>query len=84
MSPDPTDEENRIEEVLASRPTLPLSPEAARKGGREDGYLSTKGTPIDPEDAMIAGVALANGMPVVTANPDHFERVDGLDVVSYR
>lgn len=83
-SSDSIGEEERIEEVLGSRPTLPLSPEAARKGGREDGDLAKEGSPIDPEDAMIAGIALAHGMPVVTANADHFERVEGLNVLRYR
>lgn len=84
QSPDSIDEEDRIEEVLGSRPTLPLSPEAARKGGRHDGGLAKDGIPIDPEDAMIAGIALAHGMQLVTANADHFERVEGLDVLRYR
>ena len=30
---------------------------------------------------MIAAVALANGLPVFTCNPDDFSGIDGLEVV---
>lgn len=36
-----------------------------------------------PEDAMIAGIALAHGTPVVTGNREHFERIEGLEVRGY-
>jgi len=29
---------------------------------------------------LIAAIALAHGLPLVTANPDDFRRVDGLEV----
>ena len=32
-------------------------------------------------DAMIAAVALANGLPLYTCNPGDFEGIDGLTVV---
>lgn len=33
-------------------------------------------------DAMIAAIALANGLPVYTCNPDDFSGIDGLRVVA--
>jgi tRNA(fMet)-specific endonuclease VapC len=33
-------------------------------------------------DAMIAAVALANGLPLYTCNPDDFSAIDGLTVVA--
>jgi len=33
-------------------------------------------------DAMIAAVALANGLPLYTCNPDDFTGIDGLVVVA--
>lgn len=33
-------------------------------------------------DAMIAAIAIANGLPVYTCNPDDFAGIDGLDVVA--
>ena len=32
-------------------------------------------------DAMIAAIALANGLPLYTCNPDDFAGIDGLVVV---
>jgi tRNA(fMet)-specific endonuclease VapC len=33
-------------------------------------------------DAMIAAIALANGLPVYTCNPDDFSGIDGLQVIA--
>ena len=33
-------------------------------------------------DRLVAATAIANGWRVGTANPRHFERIDGLEVVS--
>lgn len=33
-------------------------------------------------DAMIAAVAIANGLPIFTCNPDDFQGIDGLTVVA--
>lgn len=79
----PAEERERVEDVVSSRPILPLQGTGARRGGREDGRLEAQGEPIDPEDAMIAGVALAHGMPAVTGNQDHFGRIEGLEVHGY-
>jgi tRNA(fMet)-specific endonuclease VapC len=32
-------------------------------------------------DAMIAAIALSNGLPLYTCNPDDFTGIDGLEVV---
>jgi predicted nucleic acid-binding protein len=45
-----------------------------RQGGRESGARS--------HDALIAATALANDLPVYTANPHDFEEIDGLQVVA--
>lgn len=33
-------------------------------------------------DAMIAAIAVANGLPLFTCNPDDFQGIDGLEVVA--
>ncbi len=40
--------------------------------------LATRGTPIGPNDLMIAAIALANGLALVTHNTIEFSRVIGL------
>lgn len=42
--------------------------------------LARVGTPIGPNDVLIAAIALANGLTLVTHNVREFERVDGLAI----
>ncbi len=46
-------------------------------------YLQANGMLIGSNDLWIAATALANSMPVVTANEKHYRRVPGLEVVPY-
>lgn len=46
--------------------------------------LRRRGELIGEVDTLIAGIALANGMGVVTCNTDHFRRVTGLHVKDWR
>lgn len=41
-------------------------------------HLANLGTPIGPNDLMIAAIALANGLTLVTHNTAEFSRVPGL------
>nr|WP_315209606.1 type II toxin-antitoxin system VapC family toxin [uncultured Albidiferax sp.] len=45
--------------------------------------LEVAGTPIGPCDQLIAGIALANDMVLVTRNTREFERVPGLRVENW-
>lgn len=38
---------------------------------------------IDPEDAMIAGIALINDESVLTKNVEHFSRIRDLKIETY-
>jgi tRNA(fMet)-specific endonuclease VapC len=42
--------------------------------------LREKGQLIDDIDILIAGVALANNLVLVTHNEDHFKRIKGLEI----
>lgn len=79
----PDAERERMRLVLTARPVLPLDEAAARSAGTIDGALARRGTPIDPEDAMIAGTALARAEPLVTRNIRHFGRIPGLRLETY-
>ena len=46
--------------------------------GRIRAQLEQAGTPIGPNDMMIAAIALAHGLTLVTHNTREFERVAGL------
>ncbi len=70
--------EAEINRFLASLPQLevfPLDAVAAELAGRIYGDLERLGQPIGRADPMIAGIALARGLVLVTGNQNHYERI---------
>ena len=61
-------------------PSLSFDAEDARAAGEIKAVLKRKGTPIGPNDILIAGQARARGLTVVTRNVGEFRRVEGLQV----
>lgn len=62
-------------EFLAPLATLPFDDRAAQHYGLIRANLERAGTPIGPNDLMIAAIALAHDLIVVTHNSREFERV---------
>jgi tRNA(fMet)-specific endonuclease VapC len=58
--------------------SLPFDDVAAEIYGRVRADLAARGTPIGPNDLMIAAIALANHCTLVTHNTAEFSRVAGL------
>ncbi|MGO4832847.1 type II toxin-antitoxin system VapC family toxin [Rhizobiaceae sp. 2RAB30] len=50
----------------------------ARAAGEIRAELARRGRPIGPYDVLIAGQALARGLPLVTNNTAEYERIAGL------
>lgn len=59
---------------------ISLHIESAQKAGRVRAHLRKLGTPIGEYELLIAGIALANKLTVVTHNTSEFSRVPGLQV----
>ena len=57
---------------------LDLDREDARAAGEIRADMKRQGTPIGPYDVLIAGQALARGLPLVTNNTAEFGRIAGL------
>jgi len=72
-----------INDLFGKLPVLPLTTEDAQKGGIILKKLREQGQDIDPQDAMIAGIALRRNEPLVTRNRKHFEKIPGLHVITY-
>jgi tRNA(fMet)-specific endonuclease VapC len=53
---------------------------AAEAYGRIRSHLQTLGRPIGPNDLLIAAIACANGVTLVTHNTREFARVPGLQL----
>jgi predicted nucleic acid-binding protein len=62
---------------------LPLSMRAAVLAAEVYSDLRKKGKPIGHTDSLIAGIALANNVQLVTNNTEHFKRVPGLELVNW-
>jgi len=58
--------------------SIPFDDRAAEQYGRIRAHLAGQGTLIGPNDLMIAAIALANGLTLVTHNTAEFSRVPGL------
>lgn len=60
--------------------SLPLDDQAALLAGQIRFQLAASGTPIGPHDVLIAAIALANNLTLVTHNTQEFARVVGLSL----
>ena len=71
------------QQFLSQFISLPFDDHAAELYGRIRATLATQGTPIGPNDLMIAAIALANDATLVTRNVREFERVGGLTLENW-
>ena len=63
--------------------SFPFDDHAADEYGRLRAQLARQGTPIGPNDLMIASIALAHRATLVTHNTREFSRVPSLPVVDW-
>jgi tRNA(fMet)-specific endonuclease VapC len=73
-----------VQQAEADFDPLPFDAAAARIFGGVAASLRRTGrkTAARAYDAMIAAIAIANGLPLYTCNPSDFEDIDGLIVVA--
>ena len=70
----------RVDAILDAIEVLPLDAPADRHYAETRATLEARGTPIGPNDLLIAAHALAQAAVLVTANGSEFARVPGLIV----
>lgn len=68
---------------LSNIAVLPFDDKAALEYGDIRAGLERKGTPIGPNDLLIAAHARALGLTIVTNNTKEFERVPGLTMENW-
>lgn len=73
----------QVDELLDVLEILPFDLPADRAYARLRWQLEQAGTPIGPNDMLIASHALASECVLVTGNLDEFSRVDGLRVENW-
>jgi tRNA(fMet)-specific endonuclease VapC len=71
---------SRLTTFFAPYESFPFDDAAAAEYGRIRGMLAQAGTPIGPNDLMIAAIARGRGLTLVTHNVREFSRVPGLSV----
>ena len=69
-----------VERLLERLDVLPFDRKSSERAGEELAALAAKGRAVEFRDAMIAAVAISNGLHLVTRNADHFSRFKGLEV----
>lgn len=75
--------QNNLEAVLAALAELRLESPADRHYATLRNHLQRRGTPIGPNDMLIAAHALALDLTLVTGNIGEFSRVPGLRVENW-
>ena len=70
--------------LLAQFPSVPFDDAAADAYGRIRADLERRGLPIDANDLLIAAIAVANGLTLVTHNHSDFSRIPGLNLEDWQ
>ena len=74
----------RVEQLRQQFVSLPFDDSAAQEYGKVRAHLASLGTPIGPNDLLIAAIALANGLTLATNNIAEFSRVPGLPIEDWQ
>jgi tRNA(fMet)-specific endonuclease VapC len=72
----------RTRALVESIPILPVDREAAAQAASVRQSLASIGRQIGMADSLIAGVALANNLPLFTRNRKHFQQIGGLILIA--
>ena len=78
----PQRNERRLRAFLASVEVVPLDETICRIFAQERGRLRAAGNLISDFDLLIGATALRHGLTLLTNNRRHFERVQGLNILS--
>ena len=83
-SANPSKNHAQLLSFFAPLPSLPFDDLASEVYGRIRAQLEAQGTPIGPNDLMIAATAVSSGLILVTHNTAEFARVPGLQIEDWQ
>ena len=69
-----------LDALFADLISLPFDDDAAKAYGEIRAILARLGTPIGPNDLLIASIALVHAAELITHNTKEFSRVPGLRI----
>ena len=78
-----SEEREKVLSILRSLPHLSLDAASASKAGIIYAQRVKERTKIDPEDAMLAGIAIQNNEPLLTRNRKDFIGIPELKLETY-
>ena len=70
----------RLSKFIDQITSFPFDDHAARIYGKIRSKLETVGTPIGPNDLIIAAIVLSNKLTLVTNNTKEFRRIEGIEL----
>ena len=73
----------KVRAIEGAFEVLPLGPECVESFGLLKANLEQKGTPLDDFDLMLAAVALAHNLTLVSNNLKHLKRIEGLSLANW-
>jgi tRNA(fMet)-specific endonuclease VapC len=73
----------KFEEFVGLSKVIPLTLRTVKISATIQADLRKKGTEIGHTDTLIAGIAIANGLQLITNNTGHFKRIKGLDIENW-
>jgi tRNA(fMet)-specific endonuclease VapC len=73
---------DRIEDFIDQFSILPFNLEAAMISARIQASLDSKGEGIGIPDTLIAGICVAEKVPLLTLNTKHFSKIDELRLIN--
>lgn len=71
----------RLEEWMRNVVVLPYDAGVARTWGHVAAQLEKQGQPISENDVWIAACCIRHGLPLITLNRAHFERIPELQIL---
>ena len=78
-----SEEKAAVHSVISSMSVFPMDFESASEAGLIFAARKKRGRPMDPEDAMIAGIVKLNNETILTRNTGHFSGIEGVRTESY-
>ncbi len=74
----------KLDTLISTLTVFPFALEHSKLYGELRAFLVDKGLDIGFADTAIASIALVEDLPVLTANVNHFNRVQDLQIKQYR
>jgi tRNA(fMet)-specific endonuclease VapC len=71
-----------LADILSVVEVLPFDTRAADQAAQVSRRLASRGRMIGVPDLLTAGICLANDLPLLTRNVEHFNRIEGLKLVT--